>query len=81
MTAGVANWLRFRSAAGPAMGSSRSAGTRALPALAVAHTPDPGPDHEDDDGHTIYLDPWAETADPDSPDVRAQASRGPASLP
>jgi hypothetical protein len=35
----------------------------------------------DDDGHTIYVDPWAGTADEDSARTRAPASPGPSSLP
>ncbi len=82
VTAGVANWLRLRAAAGPAAEEPGAAGNEVLPALAVEHLPDPGPDHEaDDDGHMIYLDPWAGTADPDAPDTRAPASPGPSSLP
>jgi hypothetical protein len=82
VTAGVANWLRLRAAAGPTAAEPGMAGNEALPAFAVVHVPDQAPDHEaDDDGHTIYLDPWAGTADPDSPGTRAPASHGPSSLP
>jgi hypothetical protein len=88
VTAGVANWLRLRAAAGPPAAEPGMAGNEALPAFAVVHVPDQAPDHEaDDDGHTIYLDPWAGTADPASPDTPPTspspftASHGPSSLP
>ncbi len=97
VTAGVANWLRLRAAAnwlrlravaGRPAEERGVAGSEALPAFAVMHVPDQGPDHEpDDDGHTIYLDPWAGTADsnasgapPTSPSPFTP-SRGPSSLP
>jgi hypothetical protein len=35
----------------------------------------------DDDGHTIYVDPWAGAADENSAGTRAPASPGPSSLP
>jgi hypothetical protein len=82
VTAGVGNWLRTRSAAAPAAEPRREM----LPALAVVRVPEQGPDHEaDDDGHRIYLDPWAGTADPDAadgaPSSTSTPSRGPSSLP
>jgi hypothetical protein len=88
VTAGVANWLRLRAAAAPAAVEPGTAGNETLPAVAVVPAPGQGPDHDaDDDGHTIYLDPWAGTADPDDPDTpptspsRFTASHGPSSLP
>lgn len=90
VTAGVANWLRLRAAAAAERGA---AGNEVVPAFGFTRLPDEDPDHEpDDDGHRIYLDPWAGTADPDdaevpSPDPRPPphsrftASRGPSSLP
>ena len=88
VTAGVANWLRLRTAAGRPAEERGVAGSEALPAFAVMHVPDQGPDHEpDDDGHTIYLDPWAGTADPNASGAPPTspspftASRGPSSLP
>jgi Family of unknown function (DUF6350) len=82
VTAGVANWLRLRAAGGSAPAEHGAAGNGELPALAVTHVPDQPADHEaDDDGHTIYLDPWAGTADRDASAERAPASHGPSSLP
>ncbi len=81
VTAGVVNWLRLRATARPA-GEPGTADHEVLPAFAAAGVPDQGRDRgADDDGHTIYLDPWAGTADPDSADARAPASHGPSSLP
>jgi hypothetical protein len=84
VTAGVGNWLRTRASAVPAA----EAGPEMLPALAVAHVPDQRPDRDaNEDGHRIYLDPWAGTADPDAADAaptsasRFTASHGPSSLP
>jgi hypothetical protein len=71
VTAGVANWWRLR--AGPRPGTAR----RTAPAP-LADATLPGRDQGGaDDGHTIYLDPWAGAADQPS----AKASRGPSSLP
>jgi len=65
VAAGAANWLRLRGAAVPAAGGS---GAEAR-------------DHAStDDGHTIYVDPWAE-ADGPAPDDQAPARPGPSSLP
>jgi hypothetical protein len=77
VTAGAVNWLRFRAAAG----SAASAGSGALAGVAGGRRPGRGADHEAGDGHTLYLDPWAETADPDASGSRAAASHGPSSLP
>jgi hypothetical protein len=81
VTAGAANWLRFRSAAGPAARRGGPAAVGVPPAPAAGHVPGPGPDREADDGHRIYLDPWAEAADQDSSGAGARTSHGPASVP
>lgn len=87
VTAGVANWLRLRAAAAAERGA---AGNEVLPAFGFTRIPDQDADHEpDDDGHRIYVDPWAGTAGPDDSEVpppahlhpRFTASRGPSSLP
>ncbi len=81
VTAGAANWWRLRAAARPAA-EEPPAEDEVLPASAAVHLPAHGPDHEaKGDGHTIYVDPWAGTADPDPPDTRAPVSHGPSSLP
>ncbi len=74
VTAGVANWLRLRATAKP--GPARRPAPAAAP---FGHSALPGRDHggSDPSGHTIYLDPWAGTAD----QPPAKASRGPSSLP
>jgi hypothetical protein len=97
VTAGVANWLRQRAAAVAPAAEPGAAGNEALQAFGFTRVQDQNADHEpDDDGHRIYLDPWAGTADPDdseappptphSPftgplDSRFTAPRGPSSLP
>ncbi len=84
VTAGAVNWLRLRSAAGSAAEASRpaaKAGKAALPAFAAGPRSGRDADHEVNDGHTIYLDPWAGTAGPDAPGRRTPASHGPSSLP
>jgi hypothetical protein len=74
VTAGVANWWRLRAAAGSAAAES-AAEDEVLPGFAAVHLPDQGTDHgAEDDGHTIYFDPWAGTADLDPPDARASPS-------
>lgn len=90
VTAGVANWLRLRATAAAERGA---AGNEVVPAFGFTRLPDQDADHEpDDDGHRIYLDPWAGTADPGDSEVpppvprpaphsRFPASRGPSSLP
>jgi hypothetical protein len=91
VTAGVANWLRLRAAAAAERGA---AGNQVVTAFGFTRLPDQDADHQpDDDGHRIYLDPWAGTADPDDSEVppptdlpgplqsRFTASRGPSSLP
>jgi hypothetical protein len=72
VTAGIANWLRLRATATP------GPAPRAEPAPKVGAAL-PGRVHggTDPSGHTIYLDPWAGTADQPS----AKASRRPSSLP
>jgi hypothetical protein len=56
-------------------------GPQLLPPVAGVARPGLGPDDEADDGHTIYLDPWAGKTDRDHADSPAPASRGPSSLP
>ncbi len=68
ITAGVANWLRLRG--WPAV-RHRADGSGA------AGSPAAGPVPSADDGHVIYLDPWAGEEPPRS----APSGRGPASLP
>jgi len=80
VTAGVANWLRLRAAAGGAAARPGTAGDEVLPA-APGPVPDAGSDEERDDGHTIYVDPWAGTEHPNAPGSPAAASHGPSSLP
>jgi len=77
VTAGAANWLRRRAAA-----AAGAAGARAAGGVATAAAP-PGlsPVDEADDGHTIYVNPWAGTEDQGSGDARAPAPYGPSSLP
>jgi Family of unknown function (DUF6350) len=76
VTAGLVNWLRLRGAAGPA-----SARTQPVPPRSAAPRPMLRPDDDHEDGHTIYLDPWAGTADADRPGVTAEMPRSPSSLP
>jgi hypothetical protein len=78
VTAGVVNWWRLRAGARLEPGPARRTAPAPLADAAL-----PGRDQGGaDDGHRIYLDPWAGTADQgrraESP---AKASRGPASLP
>jgi hypothetical protein len=88
VTGGVANWLRLRAAAGAPAAEPGAAKNEPLEAFGFTRIPDQDADHEpDDDGHKIYLDPWAGT-DPDdsevpppAPDSPFTASRGPSSLP
>jgi hypothetical protein len=84
VTAGIANWLRHRasrSAAGPAGSAAAPAASPPRPRPAVTALPGPGPGDAADDGHTIYINPWAGPADQDSAGARAPAPHGPASLP
>lgn len=85
VAAGVANWLRLRAIAPAAAGrppaarrpvSPADAGSRDVPRQAARTVRSDG----DNDGHTIYLDPWAGSTEPES-DARASAQRGPSSLP
>ncbi|MGO9079624.1 MAG: DUF6350 family protein [Streptosporangiaceae bacterium] len=61
VSAGAANWLRFRGQPRPAAQPGRRADT--------GWPPDLDPPGADDDGHLIYLDPWADdgAADDASP--------------
>jgi hypothetical protein len=88
VAAGLANWLRLRSAVAPAAGPSlwpgrprlaRPADTRSR-AVPRQMTRTAGGDDDGVDGHTIYLDPWAGTANLE-PDTPAPVPHGPASLP
>jgi hypothetical protein len=78
VAAGLTNWLRLR---------ARTAGAPPAaepPAMARAAGPALGdlrPGDEADDGHTIYLDPWADADEEDPEGARAPASHGPSSLP
>jgi len=94
VTAGAANWLRLRAAAGAPAAERGAAGDEVVATFGFTRLPEQDADHEpDDDGHRIYLDPWAGTADPDDSGVpapsglpgpvrsRFTASRGPSSLP
>ena len=90
VTAGVANWLRLRAAAEAPPAEREAAGNEVVRSFGFTRLPDQDADHEpDDDGHRIYLDQWAGTADPDDSEVppptrlhrRFTASRGPSSLP
>ncbi|HEY7012493.1 MAG TPA: DUF6350 family protein [Streptosporangiaceae bacterium] len=75
VTAGVVNWLRFRSSGGSADAEDQEAGRGdAIPAAAGRLGQDAGPD-----GHTIYVDPWAGT-DQSGAEPRPSAP-GPSSLP
>ena len=88
-TAGSAGPATVGSAGPATAASARSAGPAGpvavgpqarLPVVGAA-LPDLGPGETVDDGHTIYLDPWAGKADQGHADLPAPASRGPASLP
>jgi hypothetical protein len=77
VASGVTNWLRLRARKddSPAV-RARAATPANTPALS-----DLGPGGEAEDGHTIYLDPWAGTEDEDPPARQASAAHGPSSLP
>lgn len=77
VASGVTNWLRLRARKddSPAV-RARAATPANTPALS-----DLGPGGEAEDGHTIYLDPWAGTEDEDPPGRQASAAHGPSSLP
>jgi Family of unknown function (DUF6350) len=68
ITAGLANWLRV---------------SRAARSLRRAEPPSaPGPlAPAPDDGHTIYLDPWAGETEPGRTRGTAPAGHGPSALP
>ena len=77
VTAGIANWRRQRAvtaSAGPAAAPPR-------PRPATRTVPGPGPVTATDDGHTIYVNPWAGAEDQDSAGARAPAPHRPSSLP
>jgi hypothetical protein len=77
VTAGVVNWWRLRAGARLEPVPAR----RTAPAPLTEATL-PGRDQGGaDDGHRIYLDPWAGTANQSRAESPARASRGPASLP
>jgi len=77
VTAGVVNWWRLRAGARLEPGPARRTAPAPLADAAL-----PGRDQGGaDDGHRIYLDPWAGTADQGRAESSAKASRGPASLP
>jgi len=75
VTAGVANWLRFRSSGVSVDAEDQEAGRGdAIPAAAGGRGQDAG-----SDGHTIYVDPWAGTGQ--SGAEPRPAAPGPSSLP
>jgi hypothetical protein len=76
VTAGAANWLRRRAAT-----TARRATAPPEPPPAPAPRADPDPGDAADDGHTIYVNPWAGNADQGPGDERARVPHGPASLP
>jgi Family of unknown function (DUF6350) len=82
VTAGIANWLRrraIRASAGPAAAPA-AASARPRPAMTALPGPGPGSAAEDD-GHTIYVNPWAGPADQATGRARPAAPHGPSSLP
>jgi Family of unknown function (DUF6350) len=90
VTAGVANWLRLGvatpAAAARLPAGTRLAGTRPASPAGVSARDVPrqagrtARSDGDDDGHTIYLDPWAGSGEP-APHSRPSVQRGPSSLP
>jgi Family of unknown function (DUF6350) len=76
VTAGAANWLHHRAA-----GAARPPAARAEPQPPAPVLPSLASDDSADDGHTIYVNPWAGTADQGPGDPRAPAPHGPSSLP
>jgi hypothetical protein len=77
VTAGLANWLRvrgrpWRPAAAEPTAPRRAAGAP-VPGSKLARAAD--------DGHTIYVDPWAGTADEGGGDPGGRLPRAPSSLP
>jgi Family of unknown function (DUF6350) len=76
VTAGAGNWLRQR-----ARTAARRAAVRAETPPRAPAVPGLGPDDAADDGHTIYVNPWAGTADQGPGAARAPAPYGPSSLP
>lgn len=85
VAAGVANWLRLRAVA-PAATELPPAAGRPARTADVSHRDAPRQPARtvsydgDDNGHTIYLDPWAGAAEPE-PGTRTSAQQGPSSLP
>ncbi len=82
VTAGIANWLRLRAAAPAAGAAGPAAPAETRSVVGPRNDPRADGDGHDarDDGHTIYLDPWAE-AGGSPPDDPAPARPGPSSLP
>jgi hypothetical protein len=75
VTAGIATWRRQRAV-------RTSAGPAAVPPRPrPASTAVPGPGAAADDGHTIYVNPWAGADDQGSASTPAPAPRRPSSLP
>jgi hypothetical protein len=83
ITAGAANWLSLRRAAdGRAAGQPGRPGGRGQPGQPGTSWPSGPPmAASDDDGHTIYLDPWAGEGRPGSGRGPAAAGHGPSALP
>jgi hypothetical protein len=73
VAAGIANWLRLRREPG-------LAAALAAPA-AAGHASAPGADDDGaDDGHRIFIDPWAD-GDGTGPGTGRRAPPGPSELP
>jgi hypothetical protein len=77
VTAGIANWRRQRAV----RTSAGSAAAPPRPRPATTAVPGPGPGAAPDDGHTIYVNPWAGARNQDSGGARAPAPHRPSSLP
>jgi hypothetical protein len=73
---GIANWLRVRR--DPELAAAR-ARRAAAPPPRPAMSPDMSPGGAEDEGHRIYLDPWAGEEDDGPPEDRPPL--GPAMLP
>jgi hypothetical protein len=76
VAAGVANWLRVRAVAGAAVTPAGSHPPRPGAAKPGLASPEPA-----GDGHTIYVDPWAGSADQGCADSAGTVPRAPSSLP
>jgi hypothetical protein len=72
---GIANWLRVRR--DPELAAARA--RRAAPPPRPAMSPGMSPGGPEDEGHRIYLDPWADEEDDGPPEDRPPL--GPAMLP